>query len=69
MPMRGELQIAMDRPGDRLRRLNEVWSWIVATIKNPEFLMIVLFCAVGLWLTFYLIRFCPDFGAIAGSPM
>jgi hypothetical protein len=69
MPARGELQISMERPGYRLLPRNEIWCSIVAAIKNPEFLMIVLFCAVGLWLTFYLMNFCLDFGEIAGSLM
>ena len=34
----------------------EARSWIVATVGDPEFGMIALFCAVGLWLTFYFIH-------------
>lgn len=64
MPMRSELQISRAAPSYRLLPLNEAWSWIVATIQNPEFLMIVLFCAVGLWLTFDFIQRFPDFGAM-----
>jgi hypothetical protein len=44
---------------------DKVWDWIVATVENPEFLMVVLFCTVGLWLTFYLLNFFPDFGAVS----
>jgi hypothetical protein len=81
MPMRGEIQIAVVRPRDRetwsetwrktWRKTwreswaDQVWAWIVATVKNPEFLMVVLFCTVGLWLTFYFIHFFPDFGEMA----
>lgn len=61
MPMRGELQVAAARLSDH-RSADDVWAWIVATIKNPEFRMIVLFCSVGLWLTFYFIHRFPDFG-------
>jgi hypothetical protein len=81
MPMRGEIQISAARPRQsevpretwretrhETRReswLDKTWQWIVATVENPEFLMIVLFCTVGLWLTFYFINFFPDFGAEA----
>ena len=67
MPMRGEIEISAVRPRHRETRMDKVWEWIVATIENPEFLMIVLFCTIGLWLTFYLINFFPDFGAMSES--
>lgn len=41
---------------------NDVRARIIATIRNPEFWMIVLFFLVGLWLTFYFIHRFADFG-------
>lgn len=67
MPMRGEIQVSVARPCSRESRVDKVWAWIVAAIENPEFLMIILFCTVGLWLTFYFIQFFPDYGAMAAS--
>lgn len=67
MPMRSEIQIAAARPSYRETWSDKVWQWIAATITNPEFLAIVLFCAVGLWLTFYFMHYFPDFGATAVS--
>ena len=51
MPMRTDLQISDVRLNDRQSAMGEVWSWIAATVTNPEFGMVALFCAVGLWLT------------------
>jgi hypothetical protein len=62
MPMRGELKVVAARLSDHRSPTDHVWPWIVATIKNPESWMIVLFCSVGLWLTFYFIHRFPDFG-------
>jgi hypothetical protein len=62
MPMRDELQVVAARLSDQQSARDDVWAWIVATIKNPEFWMIVLFCLVGLWLTFLFIHRFPDFG-------
>jgi hypothetical protein len=74
MPMRGEIQVSAARPQVSVARprdpepsVESAWKWIVATIENPEFLMIALFCTVGLWLTFFLINFFPDFAAISES--
>jgi len=65
MPMRAELPIAAARMNNTPSVLDSVWSWFAATVKSPEFLMVALFCAVGLWLTFYFIHYFPDYGAMA----
>jgi hypothetical protein len=67
MPMRGELSICPLKSRRRASATERVCAWIVATIKNPEFLMIALFCAVGLWLTFYFVHFVPEFGGMVES--
>jgi hypothetical protein len=67
MPMRYELQISAAPLSDRPSAMWAIWSWIVATIKSPEFLMVVLFCAVGLWLTFYFIHYFPNYGEMVES--
>lgn len=65
MPMRAELPVAAPRISKPPSALDKVGSWIIATIKSPEFLMVAFFCAVGLWLTFYFIHYFPEFGAMA----
>jgi hypothetical protein len=65
MPMREQLQIPSERPF----ALENALSWMVRTIASPEFLMILLFSALGLWLTIYFVKFFPDFGAIAETLM
>jgi hypothetical protein len=67
MPMRAELPIAVTRTRNDPSALDRAWSWIIATIKNPEFLAVTLFCAVGLWLTFYFMHYFPDYGAMSAS--
>jgi hypothetical protein len=64
MPMRAELPIASARMSNDPSVAERLWSWIVATVKNPEFLMVAVFCAVGLWLTFYFMHHFPDYGAM-----
>ncbi len=67
MPMRGELQISAAHLNYRRPVIDDVWSWLVATVTNPEFGVIALFCAVGLWLTFYFLHAFPNFGGMAVS--
>lgn len=62
MPMRGELLVCTaDRRKGR-SQVGQIWAWVAGTIKNPEFQMVALFCAAGLWLTFYFGRHFPDSG-------
>jgi hypothetical protein len=68
MPMRSEIQISVAEPRRRETWMDKAWQWTVATVENPEFLMVVLFCAVGLWMTFYFIHYFPDFGALQQMP-
>lgn len=67
MPMRAELPIAAARISNPPSPLGRVGSWISATFESAEFLMVALFCAVGLWLTFCFIHYFPDFGTMAAS--
>ena len=67
MPMRAELPIRAARASNDPPVMDKAWSWIVATVQSPEFLMVALFCAIGLWLTFYFIHYFPDYGAVAES--
>lgn len=62
MPMRSELSVCAAGPRKETSASREVWEWTVATLKNPEFQMVAVFCAVGLWLTFYFMARFPDFG-------
>jgi hypothetical protein len=67
MPMRTELPVRTARMNNPPSALDRVASWIGATLNSPEFLMVALFCATGLWLTAYFIHYFPDFGAMAES--
>ncbi len=67
MPMRGELQILPADLSNRRSEIDDVWSCSLATLANPEFGMIALFCAVGLWLTFYGLHFLSNSGGMVES--
>lgn len=58
MPLRGELPLCAELPS----KTQQVWAWAIATITNPEFCMVALFCAVGLWMTFYFMHRFPNSG-------
>jgi hypothetical protein len=47
-----------------LRSAETSWERIVAAINNPELLLIVAFCALGLLITLNFILRFPDFGAV-----
>jgi len=55
--MRGELQTSAADLSNRRPVARDEWSCSLATLTNPEFGMIALFCAVGLWLTFHFMPF------------
>jgi hypothetical protein len=67
MPMQNELPAWAARTRVRSSPTDRVYAWIFVTISNPEFLMVVLLCAVGLWLTLCFVRSFPDFGEIADA--
>ena len=64
MPMRGELQISAADLSNRRHVADDEWSCSLATLTNPEFGMIALLCAVGLWLTFYGLHFLSNSGGM-----
>ncbi len=68
MPMRSELPISNIQLNDRRSAVSDAWTWIAATITNPELGMIALFCAVGLWLTFDFLHFSSDLPALGSLP-
>ena len=68
MPMRSELPISKIQLSDRQSAFGDAWSWIAETVTNPELGMISLFCAVGLWLTFYFLDFSLDLAALGPLP-
>lgn len=63
MPMRGELLVCAAGRRRGKSQAGQIWAWAVATSNNPEFQMVALFCAIGLWLTFYFMHHFQDFGA------
>jgi hypothetical protein len=62
--MRGELQISAADLSNRRPVADDKWSWSLTTLTNPEFGMIALFCAVGLWLTFHGLHFLSNSGGM-----
>jgi hypothetical protein len=67
MPMRGELPACDAGPCRVTSTLRLGWVWAVAGLKDPEFQLVALFCAVGLWLTFYFIVRFP--GLVVTEPI
>jgi hypothetical protein len=65
--MRGELQILPADLSNRRSAIDDAWSCSLATLTNPEFGMIALFCAVGLWLTFHGLHFLSNSGGMVES--
>lgn len=61
--MRGELQISAAHRTNR----KSMPDHVVAEMTPVEFEIVALFCALGLLLSFYVIHFFPDFGALVGS--
>lgn len=54
----------MDPP---LPRNATPWDRIIATLRSPEFLTLVIFCALGLLATVALNLLVPNFGEITAS--
>lgn len=68
MPMRGELPPVSTRAyTQRPSVLAKLWPRIVAVLGNGDLQAVVLFCAIGLLLTFNLVTRFPDFGAQAAA--
>jgi hypothetical protein len=64
----GERLVLADPTDHRLRRKAAVWDHVVAALTDPEFIALILFCALGLVVTIGLCILIPDFGKIAASP-
>jgi hypothetical protein len=43
------------------------WSWLAAAIKDPNFAIVMAFCAIGLLASINVILRIPDFGVILGQ--
>jgi hypothetical protein len=63
----GERLILTDPRDPRLPRNMTARDHIVAALKNPELIAIVVFCALGLVVTVGLMLLMPNFGEIAES--
>jgi len=66
MPMRRELPVSALRMHNLCRR-SAVRAWIGAMLLDAEFLLVALFCVVGLRFTFYFMRLMPGFGEIVAA--
>lgn len=62
----GHLTLA-DRTGDRLARNAKPWDRIVAVVTNPDLVVIVMICAIGLLVTFAPFLLVPSFREIPSS--
>jgi hypothetical protein len=61
-------RLILSNPMDRrLPRKVTSWDRIAAALGSPEFLALVIFCALGLLMTVALNLLVPDFGEITAS--
>ena len=62
MPVMRELQ-PLTKPGRRGNAAKTAWSQFVATIINPDLVMVVVFCAIGLLVSANVMLHFPEVGA------
>jgi hypothetical protein len=67
MPARSELPTSVVVLPRRVSASDKMIGSIAAMLKNPEFQIAALFSGVGLWLTFVLIQYFPDYAATVAS--
>ena len=63
-PVIRKLQTLEKSKGHNVNEATSRWPEFLATFTNPDPPMIVVFCLLGLLLTFSLILRFPDFGAV-----
>lgn len=63
-PVIRKLQTLEKSKGHSVNGASGQWSEFLAIFSDPDLPMIVVFCLVGLLLTFSLILRYPDFGAV-----
>jgi hypothetical protein len=63
MPMRGELPPVQARTCARQPTADTQRSWLVATVTDPNFYVVVAFALIGLLAMIDAIRYFPDLGA------
>ena len=66
MPMRGHLPAPAMRPR-RASATDDAWSRFVGGITNPEFVVLVCICGLGLLISICFMQFMPEYGAIVES--
>jgi hypothetical protein len=64
VPLRRELQPLMKPASRRVKSAGTVWHRLVTAITNPDLIMIVAFCAIGLLTTINVMLRFPDLGAL-----
>jgi len=65
--MRRELPPLTRSASQPTKSAKTVWHQVVAKITNPDLIMIVAFCAIGLLITLNVILRFPDLGALIES--
>jgi len=63
MPMRGELSIAAAALDGHALAADAAWSRFVATIRDPNLVVVTSLCAIGLLITLSLIHSFPNLAA------
>jgi hypothetical protein len=63
-PVIRKLQTSEKSKGHNVDEASSRWPELLAMFTNPDLPMIVVFCLLGLLLTFSLILRFPDFGAV-----
>jgi hypothetical protein len=65
--LRSERLILADPMDRRLPRSVTSWDRLAATLRSPELIALVIFCALGLLATVAVNLLVPDFGEITAS--
>lgn len=65
--LRSERLILANPLDRRIPRKVSAWDQIIAAFGSPEFLALVIFCALGLLATVALNLLVPEFGELAES--
>jgi hypothetical protein len=65
--MRNERRILVNPTDRRAAQKVVAWDRIIATLTEPDFLALVMFCAIGCLVTFALARTFPSIGQVVES--
>jgi hypothetical protein len=67
MPVRSELPASVTVLPRRATATDKIPNSIAAWLKSPEFAIVALISVFGLWLTFMLTEYFPDYASTVAS--